>query len=521
MSNTKEPSHFLDKETFLALAVIFGCWILWERHIKEKYPPSAAPPVVQESQEEALRPEKTPKQNLFAEKNAEKAAVFFHFEDEARRFEFSSRGMGIKKAVLKKFFDREKNIIEFKAQKLFFEIQEGGRPLFFKVKKKSKNRWEGRAPSPGGLIQASIHVQKSFIEYEIFQKKWSQIELLTLQKPIKGAEGLIQMWMTGAEPGLGLFVKNQKQIKRIFHQGEGEDPLQMAGVEVLGLGQRYFGGAFSNDSDIRPELFFQGDESLWKTKLLYNIPQKGQIPSLKYKIYFGPKASENLKQVDSRLVAWIDFGFFESLAKGILFFLRWTHSLIKNWGVSIILLTLLVRLLLFPLNLSAYRSMKIMKKIQPEMKAIRSKYKGGDARKMNEEVLALMRKNKAQPLGGCLPMLVQLPIFFALFRVLRESFELYQAPFFGWIQDLSSKDPFYALPVLMGVAMYFQQKITPTNLEPAQEKVLKMLPFIFAVSMIALPSGLTLYIFVTTLFGFAQQYYFLREDNKSDLEAKT
>ena len=211
------------------------------------------------------------------------------------------------------------------------------------------------------------------------------------------------------------------------------------------------------------------------------------------------------------MVSWVDFGFLAGLAKIILAFLKISFLITKNWGLSIILLTVFVRILLFPLNLSAYRSMKIMKKIQPEIQVLRKKYKK-DMKVMNEQMLALMKKNKARPLGGCLPMLLQFPIFFALYRVLGESFELYQAPFFGWIKDLSLKDPFYVVPVLMGLSMYVQQKITPTNMDPAQEKVLRILPFIFTLFMINLPSGLNLYILVSTLFGLVQQYYFMKKD---------
>ena len=148
--------------------------------------------------------------------------------------------------------------------------------------------------------------------------------------------------------------------------------------------------------------------------------------------------------------------------------------------------------------------MKNMQKIQPLLTSVREKHKE-DPTKMNQEVMALMKEHKVNPLGGCLPILLQLPIFIALYQVLGQSIEMYQAPFMWWIQDLSLKDPFFVLPVLMGVTMYLQQKFTPTTLDPTQAKIMMFMPVVFALFMVALPSGLTLYIFISTLFAVIQQ----------------
>ena len=163
-----------------------------------------------------------------------------------------------------------------------------------------------------------------------------------------------------------------------------------------------------------------------------------------------------------------------------------------------------------PFNIYSFKSMKIMQKLQPEMQRLRERYKD-DPQTMNREVMDLMKRNKANPLGGCLPMLLQLPVFIALYSVLGQSIELYRAPFFLWITDLSVHDKFFVLPVLMGITMYVQQKITPNTMDPAQAKVLQFMPIIFTAFMLFLPSGLTLYIFVSTLFGIIQQYVFMRE----------
>jgi len=174
-----------------------------------------------------------------------------------------------------------------------------------------------------------------------------------------------------------------------------------------------------------------------------------------------------------------------------------------------------------PFNAYSFKSMKAMQRIQPEMNRIKERYKDKPADQklqMNQEIMALMKANKASPLGGCLPTLLQLPPFFALYQVLGQSIELYRQPFIFWIHDLSAADPFYVLPVMMGATMFVQQRITPTPMDPQQAKVMMFMPLIFATFMLQLPSGLTLYIFVSTLFGIIQQYIFLRD--KSTLQSR-
>ena len=153
--------------------------------------------------------------------------------------------------------------------------------------------------------------------------------------------------------------------------------------------------------------------------------------------------------------------------------------------------------------------MKVMQKIQPELKQLRETHKS-DPKKMNQEVMSLMKKHKANPLGGCLPMFIQLPVFFALYRVLGESIELYQSPFIGWIYDLSLKDPYFVFPILGGLVLFAQQTITPMNLPKEQARLIKAMPLVFTIFMLNLPSGLSLYIFISGLFGLVQQLFFVR-----------
>ena len=190
--------------------------------------------------------------------------------------------------------------------------------------------------------------------------------------------------------------------------------------------------------------------------------------------------------------------------------LRAFYGMVGNWGVAIICLTLVVRILVLPANIYSYKSMRAMQVIQPQIKALREKFKD-DQVKQQQEMMALMKAHKVNPVGSCLPVLLQFPIFIALYQVLGNSIELYQAPFGLWIHDLSLKDPFYILPVLMGLTMFVQQKITPNTMDPAQAKVMLMMPLLFTFFMVSLPSGLTLYMLVGAIFSVAQQMYFMKQ----------
>jgi YidC/Oxa1 family membrane protein insertase len=202
----------------------------------------------------------------------------------------------------------------------------------------------------------------------------------------------------------------------------------------------------------------------------------------------------------------VDFGFFAILAVPTLRGLQFIYKYIPNYGLAIILLTIFLRLITFPLQYKSFKSMKKMQAIQPELLKIKEKYKDDNV-KMQKETMALFQKAGANPLSGCLPLLLQMPFFFAIYRVLYSAVELVGAPFFGWIHDLSNHDPFYVLPLLMAGSMFLQQKMTPqTSMDPTQQKIMLFMPIIFGFIMKDLPAGLVLYIFVSTMVGILQQY---------------
>ncbi|MCF6209379.1 MAG: membrane protein insertase YidC [Gammaproteobacteria bacterium] len=228
------------------------------------------------------------------------------------------------------------------------------------------------------------------------------------------------------------------------------------------------------------------------------------------RLFVGPKVQERLEKIAPNLRLSVDYGVLDILAKPVFWLLNHIHSLVGNWGLAIILVTLIIKLLFYKLSQASYRSMAKMRLFAPRMKELKERY-GDDRQKFSKAMMEIYKKEKINPLGGCLPMLVQIPVFIALYWVLLESVELRQAPFMLWIQDLSTKDPYYVLPVIMGLSMFIQQKLNPPPLDPIQQKIMSFLPLIFTVFFAFFPSGLVLYWVVNNLLSIAQQWYITRQ----------
>jgi YidC/Oxa1 family membrane protein insertase len=248
----------------------------------------------------------------------------------------------------------------------------------------------------------------------------------------------------------------------------------------------------------------------------------GKQASYPFIFYMGPKSLKVLGQYDNSFKKAINFGFFNVLAKPLLITMNTIHDVIPNYGVAIILLTVLIKLIFWPLGTKSYKSMNKMKKVQPLMTELREKYKS-DKQKMNKEVMALYKTYKVNPASGCLPMLVQMPIFFALYRMLYQAIELRHAPFFGWITDLAAPDRLFEfsfsipmmqaphgipmLTLIMGASFLLQQKMTPATGDPMQAKMMMLMPIFMTVLFINFPAGLVLYMFVNNIISMGQQYY--------------
>ncbi|CAD7287398.1 Membrane protein insertase YidC [Campylobacter majalis] len=239
--------------------------------------------------------------------------------------------------------------------------------------------------------------------------------------------------------------------------------------------------------------------------------------------YIGPKTNSVLKSIDERLSDVVEYGWFTFIAKPMFKFLDFLHNYIGNWGWAIVALTIIIRVVLFPLTYKGMLSMNKLKELAPKMKELQTKYKG-DPQKLNTHMMELYKKHNANPMGGCLPILLQIPIFFAIYRVLLNAIELKGAEWILWINDLSAMDPFFVLPILMGATMFLQQKLTPTTFtDPMQEKIMKFLPLIFTFFFVTFPAGLTLYWFVNNVCSVIQQIFvnklFEKQKNKN-AEAK-
>ena len=247
---------------------------------------------------------------------------------------------------------------------------------------------------------------------------------------------------------------------------------------------------------------------------LYKVAMVGQTPvtvrpgsraQVSTTFFVGPKIQEQLKDVAQGLELSVDFGKLTFLSAPLFWLLNKTHQLVRNWGLAIILVTLLIKLLFYPLTEASGKSMAKMRKVQPRIKAIQDRHKD-DKQAQSQAMMELYKKEKVNPMAGCLPMLIQIPFFIAFYWVLLESVEIRQAPFFLWIQDLSSRDPYFVLPLLMGLGMFFQQKLNPAPPDPMQAKIMTAMPIMFTAMFAFFPSGLVLYWLTNSLLSIAQQW---------------
>jgi YidC/Oxa1 family membrane protein insertase len=226
--------------------------------------------------------------------------------------------------------------------------------------------------------------------------------------------------------------------------------------------------------------------------------------------YAGPKDQNRLREISPYLDLSVDYGWLWWIAQPLFWLLTKIHSFVGNWGVAIILLTVLIKAAFFKLSAASYRSMANMRRVQPKMMEIREQY-ADDKQKQSQAMMELYKKEKINPMGGCLPILVQMPVFIGLYWMLMESVELRQAPFFLWIKDLSVMDPYFVLPLLMGASMYFMQKLNPPPPDPMQAKIMQWMPVMFTFFFLWFPAGLVLYWLVNNLLSIAQQWVITRQ----------
>lgn len=278
-------------------------------------------------------------------------------------------------------------------------------------------------------------------------------------------------------------------------------------VKWFGSGSHYFvlavfpEGVTADKLEVKPA-------DLWTAQSSLHIPVKNKELNARFKLAFAPKRLDVLRKIDQSLDTTLNLGFFTLIAYPILWLLKFIYKFTGNYGWAIIILTLIVKVLTFPLVVKSMKGMRKMAEFQPKMKALQDQFKDDKAR-LNLEMMQLMKTSGYNPMAGCFPMLLQMPIFFALYSVLDSAEELYRAPFIFWLQDLSAKDPLWVTPVLMSVVMFLQQKLTPPSpgMDPAQQKMMTFMPLIFGAFMLTTPAGLCVYMLVNAIFSVLQQQY--------------
>lgn len=543
MSSQNEKSFF-DSKTIIAVVLVGVLFFGWQKYLEHKYPDfykkketvtapvegsgegSAAGSANAAAVPAAGTTAPNPQAPLKATSPTDSSAVVptqteskVSFENDRLAFDVSSKGMGLRNLTVRSYTDREKKPVVMGVSDTsgLFEVGLAGREqkLDFNIQKISETSLKGTASVGAMTIENELNFHPETSSWSSLVRVLNapaDFKGLTVLLPEKKHPGGKSSFLMPSTEHQEFVVKHQGTIDHVNASSESEDVKKdFQQVGLVAMSSHYFTSAFVDQSDTTPEAQLIAPAKGELTALVtYKPAQIKDQMTFQWKTYSGPKSLTDLQKVDPVLGDVVNFGFFASIGKILLIVLKWFYGFVGNWGFSIILLTLLVRVLVLPFNITSYKSMKKMQKIQPMLQSIRERYKS-DPTAMNRETMALMRDQKVNPLGGCLPMLLQMPVFFALYQVLGQSIELYQAPFILWIHDLSVKDPFFVLPVLMGATMFIQQKITPTTMDPAQAKILQWMPLIFSVFTLSLPAGLTLYIFVSTLFGVIQQQIFMRD----------
>lgn len=444
---------------------------------------------------------------------------------------FTNIGGGIKSLELKRYFVGEDdnspaiNISEIvgRADSFKTQVEEGGvlKDIVFNpsagdiiVKEGGKAELVYKGTTPSGIT-----IEKRYLITDTSYIMETEIKASNPSKAPYSGKAFIQLASNVAgkdEAGyhLGPIINANGKIIR-----QADDEQQKTGAEKLkwiGLEDKYFLSA------VIPALengvaWKTTVESVTSSKATVEVPLSiapGARQEFKYKTFLGPKEYDLLVKQKIGLEEAIEFGWFDWMAKPFLVVLNFFERYLGNYGIAIIVLTVIIKVIFYPLTKKSLHSMNEMKKMQPQMTALKEKHKG-NKEKMNKELMELYKRYNVNPLGGCLPIILQIPVFIALYEVLYVAIELRHAPFFLWVTDLSAKDPYYITPVLMGATMFIQQKMTPTSVDPMQAKIMLIMPIVFTFMFLNFPSGLVIYWLINNVLSIVQQYQVMREPAKA------
>lgn len=505
----------MDKKTLIAiilsLVVLIGYQFIFTSFAPPPQPPDTAPkqdktvsPENVSEQKETLKPPVgTPK--TFEEPSDIRE---INVETDLYTAVFTSKGGTIKKFVLKKYRDKDGTGIPLISSQAVYK------PLSL-----------GINTDDFGLSQVNLNIKGSDLELKDSGTGTVTFEYLSPQYNIRRTytfyadkykfdlkdeiTGLPEYWITlGSDfgvfdikddtaPHLGpVLLKDADRIE-LTAKNLDEPKIYKEGTHWIAQEDKYF---FSSIIPAGQTL----EAKAWKVKDSPLIALRAKPGINNFTIYAGPKVYEKLEELNAGLEHIIDFGFFSILARPIFWALKFFYKFIGNYGWAIILITIVTRVPFIPIINKGQKSMKRMQELQPKLNEIKEKYKK-DPQKMQKEMMEMYKKYKVNPMGGCLPMLLQVPVFFALYKVLMIAIELRGAPFMLWITDLSAKDPYYILPIVMGITMVIQQRMTPTSADPRQNKIMMLMPVIFTFMFLNFASGLVLYWLVNNIFGILQQ----------------
>jgi YidC/Oxa1 family membrane protein insertase len=512
----------MDKRTILAVILSLIVLIGWSYLFQKKYPPQRPTPVGQPKAAESKYMDKAkpevpqPPKSLTTpnipttpppiETNGRDIVV----ESDLYKVVFSTQGAIVKYWELKKYEDQNgKPVILLKKPGIIpplgiiFEGPDRNLPQKLIYSTNTRKLILSKQGNLQGEIvftysNQNLSIRKKFVFYNDKYKVDLSIE--TVNTP---------PYLLPIGTDFGIFDKKQREHKGpvMLHNSdrkEFDEDLKSSryftgNIQWIAQEDKYFTAA------IIPLTPIDG-ANVWKEDSTAEIALKLKPQKHDFIFYVGPKEYDRLKEFGAGLEHIVDFGWFAFVAMPLFWVLKFFYKFLGNYGWAIVLLTIVVRVPFIPIMHKSQQSMKKLQKIQPLIAELKEKYKH-DSQKMQKEMMAIYKKHKVNPIGGCLPMFLQIPIFIALYNVLLKAIELRGAPFALWITDLSAKDPYYVLPIVMGLTMLIQQKMTPSAMDPKQAKMMMLMPIVFTFMFLTFPAGLVLYWLINNIIGIIQQYY--------------
>ena len=503
----------MDKRTLLAVVLALIVFIGSQYFFSPPSPPPPAQPQKTETKPESPTtethaPPVTPPTSAATEESAPSKDI--RIETQLYVAVFSSRGGTIKEFDLKTYKDNSGNPVSLlKAPGVYPPLGLGEKEDFSLSKASFVVRGTDltlRGSETGALsfeyTQPPVSIKRTYTFYADRYKFDIKDEI----------QGLPEYWITmGSDfgiydikddtaPHLGPVILKDTDRIELETSKLGEPKTYKEGIKWIAEEDKYF---FSSIVPLDQAQLIEA--RAWKVQDSPVIALKMRPGVNTFIVYAGPKEYNRLQDLNVGLEHIIDFGFFSILARPLFWILKFFYKFLGNYGWAIVLLTIIVRIPFIPLINKSQKAMKKMQELQPKLTELREKYKN-DPQKMQKETLEIYKKYKVNPMGGCLPMLLQIPVFFALYKVLMIAIELRGAPFMLWVTDLSAKDPYYILPIVMGITMVVQQKMTPTSLDPKQNKLMMLMPVIFTFMFLNFASGLVLYWLVNNVLSIIQQY---------------